>query len=196
MKLCPQCEVTKPTTDYYKNKTKKDGLQRCCKECCNTNSKKFRNINPKYYWGEQGYFTQRYEKILEYVKEMHRANKSSKIYKITTPDGIYIGSTKRRFKLRMNTHLSDYVNRYLKRGVKVVPLLYKSFSNYTIDEVKTFLRNAELLEEFDGTSHETKGREDFWMEHYRGMGYPMLNVYRAIGKKYKKREKEILQNQN
>lgn len=195
MKQCPQCGLVKPETNYYKNKTKKDGLQRCCKECCNLNSKKFRETNPKYYWGDAGYFTQRYEKTMEYTKEIHRANKSSKIYKITTPDGIYIGSTKRKLNLRLNTHMGDYKNRFIKRGISVIPLLYQSFSKYSIEEVRTFLRNVELIEEFNGNLHETKGREDFWIEYYRGMGYTMLNTYRAIGRNYHKKEKEILKNQ-
>jgi hypothetical protein len=195
MKQCPQCGSQKPTTDYYKNKSNKDGLQRCCKECCNINSRKFRTRNPNYYWGDNGYFTQRYEETMEYTKEMCRANKSSKIYKITTPDGIYIGSTKRKLNLRLNTHLADYRNRFLKRGINNIPLLYNSFSNYTIDEVRGFLRSAELIEEFDGTILKTKEREDFWMQYYRGTGCKMLNTYRAIGRTYKKKMKEILENE-
>lgn len=195
MKHCKQCGLDKPTTEFYKNKSNKDGLQRCCKQCCNINSKKFRDINPEYYWGDNGYFTQRYDEVLEYVKEMCRANKSSKIYKIITPDGIYIGSTKRKFNLRLNTHLTDYTNRYLRRNIKVIPLLYKSFSNYTIEEVKQFLKNAEIIEEFDGTLLKTKEREDFWMEYYRSTGHDMLNTYRAIGRTYKKNMKKLLVNQ-
>lgn len=196
MKHCTQCDLTKSKTEFYNNKSSKDGLQRTCKSCCNINSKKFRDNNPEYYWGTDGYFTQRYEETLEYVKELCRANKTSKIYKITTPDGIYIGSTKRKFKLRLNTHLTDYKNRHVKRGVNVIPLLYNTFDKYSFDEAKKFIYSAELIEEFDGTLLKTKEREDFWMEYYRGLGYTMLNTYRAIGRQHKKNMKKLLAVQN
>jgi hypothetical protein len=34
VKFCPTCKIEKPLSDYGKNKSRKDGLQRECKECC------------------------------------------------------------------------------------------------------------------------------------------------------------------
>jgi len=34
VKLCPTCKTEKSIDDYGKNKTRKDGLQRECKQCC------------------------------------------------------------------------------------------------------------------------------------------------------------------
>jgi hypothetical protein len=34
MKKCPTCKTDKPLSDYNKNKNRKDGLQRECRECC------------------------------------------------------------------------------------------------------------------------------------------------------------------
>ena len=40
MKKCPGCKLEKPLNQYGKNKSRKDGLQRECKECCNKHNKK------------------------------------------------------------------------------------------------------------------------------------------------------------
>jgi predicted GIY-YIG superfamily endonuclease len=191
-KHCPQCGENKPTTEFYKNKSSKDELQRCCKICCNFNSKKFRENRPEYYWGTDGYFTTRYKETIEYQIQVSKANKSGKIYLIETPDGIYIGSTKRNFNLRLHTHMADYKNKFLRQGINVIPLLYKSFSNYSIDEVKTFLRNAKLIEEFEGDKYETHRKESYWMEHYKRMGLTLLNVRDSWGKISQKNSEKIL----
>ena len=34
MKLCNKCKKEKPLDLFHKNKSKKDGLQDCCKPCC------------------------------------------------------------------------------------------------------------------------------------------------------------------
>ena len=39
-KTCPSCKETKPTTDFYKDKFRKDGLRRICKNCYKLVSKR------------------------------------------------------------------------------------------------------------------------------------------------------------
>lgn len=39
MKHCNKCDTTKATTEFYKNASKKDGLQSICKPCTNETSK-------------------------------------------------------------------------------------------------------------------------------------------------------------
>ncbi len=34
MKVCTQCGVEKELSEFYKDKTRKDGLRRWCKDCC------------------------------------------------------------------------------------------------------------------------------------------------------------------
>ena len=36
LKLCPTCKQTKDLTEFNKNKNRKDGYQRECRECCHT----------------------------------------------------------------------------------------------------------------------------------------------------------------
>lgn len=49
MKHCKKCDTHKPLDAFYKNRTKKDGLQTICKVCCNQNSKAHFNKNPQAY---------------------------------------------------------------------------------------------------------------------------------------------------
>lgn len=46
LKTCSVCTDTKPTTEYYRNRTKKDGLTTNCKTCEKAYSKCWRIRNP------------------------------------------------------------------------------------------------------------------------------------------------------
>jgi hypothetical protein len=39
-KICPTCKQTKPITDFNKNKSRKDGYQRECRDCCHNHHNK------------------------------------------------------------------------------------------------------------------------------------------------------------
>jgi len=47
MKTCSKCKESKPTTEYSKNKSNKDGLQTICKSCANKRAKEIYQQNPK-----------------------------------------------------------------------------------------------------------------------------------------------------
>lgn len=47
MKTCSKCKETKPTTEYSKNKSNKDGLQTICKLCANKRAKEIYQANPQ-----------------------------------------------------------------------------------------------------------------------------------------------------
>ena len=40
-KQCPKCKLFKSTSDFYKDKNRKDGLYFYCKQCHNLNVKKY-----------------------------------------------------------------------------------------------------------------------------------------------------------
>jgi len=43
MKICTSCKESKSLDMFHKNKSKKDGLQNECKECCKLRDKKYYN---------------------------------------------------------------------------------------------------------------------------------------------------------
>lgn len=65
-KLCPTCKQVKSITDFNKNKSRKDGLQRECRECCHTHHNKH-------------YHTKKSPKLNENLKEGHKICSSCKL---------------------------------------------------------------------------------------------------------------------
>ena len=54
MKICTKCSVPKNTTDFPKDKRKKDGLNSACKECRNKSNANWLSKNPLYYQKHYG----------------------------------------------------------------------------------------------------------------------------------------------
>jgi len=106
-KKCSSCNELKPTTQFSKYKSSKDGLQPHCKECQSIRTKPF-------------------------VKELNKADKNGVIYSITNPlNEVYIGSTKRKPGYRFNQHRNAY--KYEKaHGYSNFPKLHKSFDIWGI----------------------------------------------------------------
>lgn len=46
MKKCNVCGVNKPQNEFYKDKSKPDGLEYKCKECSKSNARKWQSNNP------------------------------------------------------------------------------------------------------------------------------------------------------
>ena len=53
MKTCSKCKITRPTTEFNKTKTNKDGLSYLCKNCNREVSKAYREKNSKRYYENQ-----------------------------------------------------------------------------------------------------------------------------------------------
>lgn len=49
LKICNKCKITKPVAEFYRNKTKPDGLQGSCKSCSKEASKRWVEVNPDKY---------------------------------------------------------------------------------------------------------------------------------------------------
>ena len=47
MKTCTRCNEAKERTEFYKDRTKKDGLTSSCKQCARERSRKWREANPE-----------------------------------------------------------------------------------------------------------------------------------------------------
>jgi hypothetical protein len=65
LKLCPTCNRTKELTDFNKNKNRKDGYQRECRDCCHNHHNKH-------------YHTKKSPRLKENLKEGHKVCTSCK----------------------------------------------------------------------------------------------------------------------
>jgi hypothetical protein len=104
-KTCSLCAELKPTTNFYKCKKSKDGLQYRCKDCSDVNSKR-----------------------------VLKGDKSAIVYRIDNPIGeTYIGKTKRSPQSRWCDHKSTYKYQKL-HGIKSrFPLLHNSFDIFGVE---------------------------------------------------------------
>lgn len=118
-KLCRKCNTTKTITEFYKDRTSKDGLHSLCKQCKNALSKiyiqKNKQVKNKYnkihyetrkekgYKQDKEYYKEYYQKnkkrISERIKKYHIDNKErmelkQKIYKKTESAKISIKNTR------------------------------------------------------------------------------------------------------
>ena len=118
-KLCSKCNTTKTITEFYKDRTSKDGLHSLCKQCKNALSKiyiqKNKQVKNKYnkihyetrkekgYKQDKEYYKEYYQKnkkrISERIKKYHIDNKErmelkQKIYKKTESAKISIKNTR------------------------------------------------------------------------------------------------------
>lgn len=64
-RICSRCNLEKPTDSFTRNKTKKFGLDSCCKLCKSREDKEYRRLNT--------------HKLKEYFKEYHLLNKEYKV---------------------------------------------------------------------------------------------------------------------
>ena len=79
MKRCSKCSVEKSLAEFYKDKTKKDGLQYWCKQCALNNIKKWKSNNP--------------EQFINTIKKW--TNNTSGVYGIYGDDlCLYVGKSK------------------------------------------------------------------------------------------------------
>jgi len=76
MKTCGKCKASKALAEFYKNKTKKDGLQTKCKACSSTSSKAWAKANPeKAATNKAAWNKANPEKIVAYSAAWYAANK-------------------------------------------------------------------------------------------------------------------------
>lgn len=176
-KTCRTCNQTKDTSEFYVCRRRTDGLQYNCKDCCKIKGKEFREKNPDYYWGKNGYLTKRKDEFSQYVKDRVRADKTCKVYKLTLKDGsIYIGETKTPMNRRMTVHRAEFIQ--FKGGkAPYVPHLYVFMigAGYSDEDIQNVWKSVEIIEEFEGTKEDSREREKFWIEEHHKLGYTLRN---------------------
>jgi len=131
-KLCRNCGKVKETTQFSKRTASTDGLQQKCKQCNSKDNHKFRTENPEHHGEWQ---RSNAEQHVRNVARYRKADKSSKIYSITAPDGaVYIGMTQTHIAVRMLEHRAHF-----RRGKVKLPKLHESFVKFGIENHKVDL---------------------------------------------------------
>ncbi len=171
MKICNQCNESKPTTEFHNKTSAKDGLQNKCKQCMKIVNQNFRTNKPEY---QKDWFKKNYKKWIKYLSAWNKENtyaddSRSKIYYIINPEQkVYVGSTQTVFSSRKSAHKNQYESRY-----KGLPLLHKSFDMYGYDNHKW------LVMDMSGTDRET----------LMMIEYTMINHFNKLGLSLNKRLK-------
>ena len=120
-KTCSICkkELELTSENFYKDKTKKDGFQNRCKQCCKEYSKSRKDYNKKYRQEHKEYFKEYNEQYKEYYKKYHKEydkkyyqevkkykydsekkSKWNKAYRLKHPEAILNGRHRYRAKLQ------------------------------------------------------------------------------------------------
>lgn len=66
MKPCPKCKISKAEVDFYKNKSKKDGLDTYCKACRNESNLRSSDEHPE---TRRSLDKKKYKKYKDYINE-------------------------------------------------------------------------------------------------------------------------------
>lgn len=85
-KICTKCKIEKPTTQYYKHKNGKDGLNPVCKICWKESTKLFETSNPRKNYRKERYKNNKKEitkKQVEYQKKRYHTDVEYKLIKLT-----------------------------------------------------------------------------------------------------------------
>lgn len=76
MKTCARCKKQLPTSEFYKNSQKKDGLMTHCKNCDRLYRRKMRKLHPDTYKArDKRYYAAHKEQKREYLTAWRKANK-------------------------------------------------------------------------------------------------------------------------
>ena len=196
MKTCYKCKEEKPFSDFYKNRTKKDGLCNECKICVKEYNKSYYKKIYKerkrkqyqennFYYREYSrkYYQENKERKKEYDRKYKQENKDlirehnhkyhknlpAGVYKITnTINGkIYVGEST-GYPRRFIGHKTK-----LKRGVHDNPGLQTDYNQHSLD-----IFDFQVIEEHppDADKKLLLERERYFINKYKEEGKELYNV--------------------
>jgi hypothetical protein len=132
MKKCSKCGKIKLLTEFYKDRTKKDGLRSACKVCCKEDDKRYYKNNPEKVrernriWRENNpeydkeYYKNNSEKIKEYCKKYRKNNvekdkENNKKWVKNNPEKVKI--YRRKTYIKQSKNPSYKINRAIRCGI-------------------------------------------------------------------------------
>lgn len=80
MKKCTRCQIEKPTEEFRKNRSRKDGLQSACGECHNKYTQRHYKNNKAYYVTKAARNTEKYKQVVRDLKEASPCKDCGKYY--------------------------------------------------------------------------------------------------------------------
>ena len=131
MKQCCTCNETKPYSEFYKNKTNKDGYEYYCKPCKNIQRAKNKEVDKRYYQKN------REEKIAK-AKAYENANRE----KVREDHRLYMKRKRQDPKFRLQQSIKALINFHLKiKSKKTNEYLGCSYEEYALYLEKQFDQN-------------------------------------------------------
>jgi hypothetical protein len=103
MKTCSKCKETKPLSEFYKHKKRKDGLNCWCKGCVKLHQKEYHK-SEKYKEYQKEY--QKSDKRREYLKEYYKSEKYKEYQK----------SEKYKEYFKSDNHRKAEIKTYFKKA--------------------------------------------------------------------------------
>jgi hypothetical protein len=178
LKKCSKCRVVKPMEEFHNSSRARDGKQSKCKECFKKINKEFREKNPKYYWGsENSYFVERYEEIRLYSDAYNKANKNITIYTIDTPEGLYVGATKRLINLKIAFHRNNLLMAFENRRTNCdIKVLNDILIKYPIEEGYERINNAKIIFQGEGDREHMRMKSKQYIQYYNDKGLKVINI--------------------
>lgn len=86
LKICQECKLEKPLSEFYKHKSRQDGLRANCKECGKKAAREFYRRNPSPYKQRSHVFRKKKEKIRREYIDNTRVKYGCQICKENDPD--------------------------------------------------------------------------------------------------------------
>ena len=96
-KKCCKCQLTKPISEYYKDKSRPDGYHRRCRDCQRLHVRESRERNPQTYKRkDQSYYARNREQIIRKRLEHYRRNRKKYLAYQKVKTALYKGIIERQ----------------------------------------------------------------------------------------------------
>jgi hypothetical protein len=143
MKQCCTCNETKPYSEFYKNKTNKDGHEYYCKPCKNIQRSKNKEVDKRYYQKNKE------EKIAK-AKAYENANRE----KVREDHRLYMKIKRKDPKFRLQQSIRALINFHLKNKTKKT----NEYLGCSYEEYIVYLEN-----QFDENMNWSNyGKDKYW----------------------------------